>query len=109
MVDPAIMTKDSVNDGNVGNILRNKMLKNGQICISVDYVLCPRSDVDTFTSTAERFQGETAGYTTSADNTGIISERYLNRIKKLVEEAEKASVKSVKLGGELPKENQASA
>jgi coniferyl-aldehyde dehydrogenase len=103
---PAIMTKGSVNDENVENILGTKMLKNGQMCISVDYVLCPKSDVDTFTSSAEKlFKEKLSNYVTSADNTGIISERHLNRITKLVEEAEKAGVKSIKLGGEAPKGN----
>jgi coniferyl-aldehyde dehydrogenase len=82
------------------------MLKNGQMCISVDYVLCPKSDVETFTTSAEKlFKDKLSNYATSADNTGIISERHLNRITKLVEEAEKAGVKSIKLGGEAPKEN----
>jgi coniferyl-aldehyde dehydrogenase len=103
---PAILTKGSVNDENVENILGTKMLKNGQMCISVDYVLCPKSDVDMFMSSAEKlFKDKLSNYATSADNTGIISERHLNRITKLVEEAEKAGVKSIKLGGEAPKEN----
>jgi coniferyl-aldehyde dehydrogenase len=100
------MTKGAVNDENVENILGTKMLKNGQMCISIDYVLCPKSDVDTFMTSAEKlFKDKLPNYATSADNTGIISERHLNRITKLVEEAEKAGVKSVKLGGEAPKEN----
>jgi coniferyl-aldehyde dehydrogenase len=103
---PAIMTKGSVNDENIENILGTKMLKNGQMCISIDYVLCPRSDVDTFTNSAEKlFKDKLSDYATSADNTGIISERHLSRITKLVEEAEKAGVVSIKLGGDAAKEN----
>jgi coniferyl-aldehyde dehydrogenase len=83
---PAIMTKGSVNDENIENILGTKMLKNGQMCISIDYVLCPRSDVDTFTNSAEKlFKDKLSDYATSADNTGIISERHLSRITKLVD------------------------
>ena len=103
---PAIMTKGSVNDENIENILGTKMLKNGQMCISVDYVFCPEADVDTFTKTAEKlFKDKLSDYGTSNDNTGIISERHLNRIMSLVHQAEKAGVKSIKLGGEPPKEN----
>lgn len=103
---PAILTKGSVNDENVENIMGTKMLKNGQMCISVDYVLCPSSDIETFTSKAEKlFQTKLSDYATSADNAGIISERHLNRINKLVSDAENAGVKSIKLGGEVAKDN----
>lgn len=103
---PAIITKGAVNDENVENILGTKMLKNGQMCISIDYVLCPKSDIDAFTSSAEKlFKENLSNYATSADNTGIISERHLNRITKLVDEAEKAGVQSIKLGGDAAKDN----
>ncbi|TKA76939.1 hypothetical protein B0A49_02727 [Cryomyces minteri] len=104
---PAVMTEGSVTAENVGNILGTKMLKNGQMCISVDYVLCPRSDVDTFTQMAEKMfmEKNLADYAVSVDNTGIISERHLNRITKMVADAEEAGVRSVKLGGEAAKEN----
>lgn len=100
------MTKGSVNDDNVENLLGIKMLKNGQMCISVDYVLCPRNDVETFTHSAEKlFKDKLSNYAASTDNTGIVSERHLNRITKSVEQAENAGVKSIKLGGKAAKEN----
>lgn len=103
---PAIMTKDSVTEENVETILGVKMLKNGQMCISVDYVLCPTADVITFTNAAEKlFREKLSDYATSIDNTGIISERHLNRITKLVSDAEDAGVKSIKLGGDAAKVN----
>jgi len=103
---PVIMTKGSVNDDNVENLPGIKMLKNGQMCISVDYVLCPRNDVEAFIHSAEKlFNDKLSNYATSTDNTGIISERHLNRITKLVEQAENAGVKSIKLGREAAKEN----
>lgn len=103
---PVIMTKGSVNDDNIENILGAKMLKNGQMCISADYVLVPRSDVDTFTNAAEKlFNEKLSDYAISKDNAGIISERHLNRLTKMVQDAEKAGVKSIKLGGEPAKDN----
>jgi coniferyl-aldehyde dehydrogenase len=103
---PAIMLADSVNTENVETILGAKMLKNGQMCISVDYVLVPEKDVDTFTSAAEKmFNERLSDYSTSADNTGIISERHLQRIITMVSDAERAGVKSIKLGGDAAKEN----
>jgi coniferyl-aldehyde dehydrogenase len=103
---PAIMTAGSVNSENVENILATKMLKNGQMCISVDYVLVPEKDVDTFTSAAEKmFNEKLSNYAQSADNTGIISERHMQRINAMISDAEKAGVKSIKLGGDAAKDN----
>lgn len=103
---PAIITKGAVTDENVENILGTKMLKNRQMYISIDYVFYPKSNVETFTSSTKKlFKDKLSNYATSADNTGIISERHLNRITKLVEEAEKVGVKTIKLGAEAPKEN----
>ena len=103
---PAIMTKGSVSDENVEVILGTKMLKNGQMCISVDYVLVPRADLDTFTKIAEKmFQDKLSSYVASTDCTGIISERHMQRINTMVKEAEDAGVKSIQLGGQAAKEN----
>lgn len=103
---PAILMKGAVTPENVENILGIKMLKNGQMCISVDYVLCPKSEVEAFTMEAERmFNEKLSDYAISADNASIISERHLNRINQMVNQAEKAGVKSIKLGGEPAKDN----
>jgi coniferyl-aldehyde dehydrogenase len=103
---PAIMTAGSVNSENVESILGTKMIKNGQMCISVDYVLVPENDVDTFTSAAEKmFNEKLSNYAQSADNTGIISERHMQRINTIISDAERAGVKSIKLGGDVAKEN----
>jgi coniferyl-aldehyde dehydrogenase len=103
---PAIMQKGSVNDENVETIIGTKLLKNGQMCISVDHVLCPRDEIANFTNAAEKlFKSKLANYASSADNTGIISERHLSRINRLISQAENAGVKSIKLGGDVPTEN----
>ena len=98
---PAILTEGSVTEENVRNILGTKLLKNGQMCISVDYALVPEKDVDTFVTIAEKyFEEKLSDYAKSTDNTGIISDRHIQRLTAMIEEAEKAGVKSVKLGGE---------
>jgi coniferyl-aldehyde dehydrogenase len=103
---PAIMTAGSVNDQNVESIIGTKLLKNGQMCISVDYVLVPEADVDNFTTAAQKlFREKLSNYGQSPDNNGIISDRHLQRITNMVSEAEKAGVKSIQLGGEPAKDN----
>lgn len=103
---PAILQKGSVNDENVETIIGAKLLKNGQMCISVDHVLCPRDEIVNFTNAAEKlFKSKLSDYATSPDNTGIISERHLSRINRLISQAENAGVKSIKLGGDVPTDN----
>ena len=70
------------------SVVGTKLIKNGQMCISVDYALVPRAQVDDFVTHAETYvANELPGYTTSADCTGIITERHLERIEAMVEEA----------------------
>lgn len=103
---PAVMLEGAVNEENVHNILGTKMLKNGQMCISVDYVLCLEKDVPTFTKVAEKlFYEKLSDYATSSDNTGIISDRHLKRLTTMVEEAKSQGVQSIELGGAAAVEN----
>lgn len=99
---PAILAEDSVDAETVKTVLGTKMIKNGQMCISVDYVLVPRGQVDRFVELAQEFVDP--DFASSPDNTGIISERHLDRLTGLVQEAEQAGVRVVPLGGEGDRE-----
>ena len=44
---PVLLTQDSVTPQSVSSILRTKMIKNGQMCISPDYALVPRGQSKT--------------------------------------------------------------
>jgi coniferyl-aldehyde dehydrogenase len=95
---PAILAEDSVDEETVKTVLGTKMIKNGQMCISVDYALVPRAQVDRFVELAQQFVG--TDYAASPDNTGIISERHLDRLTGLVDEAVEAGARVVPLGGQ---------
>ena len=98
---PAIMTGDSVDADTVRNVIGTKLIKNGQMCISVDYALVPRAQVDAFVEYAEQYlTQELPAYASSADCTGIITERHLQRIVAMTDEAEAAGVRMLSLGGE---------
>ena len=85
---PAILTADSVNAESVKQVLATKAIKNGQMCISVDYCLVPREQVEEFATLAMSYARESMpGYCTSGSCTGIISARHLERIQRLLEEA----------------------
>ena len=98
---PAILTAGSVDADSVRGVVGTKLIKNGQMCISVDYALVPRADLDAFVEHARHYlDGELPGYATSADCTGIITERHHDRIVAMVDEARAAGARVVSLGGE---------
>jgi len=85
---PAILTEDSVNAESIKQILNTKTIKNGQMCISVDYCLVPRDRVEDFARLAAEYVAEAMpGYCTSQSCTGIVTVRHLERIERLLEDA----------------------
>ena len=95
---PAVLAEDSVDEETVKTVMGTKMIKNGQMCISVDYVMVPRGQVDRFVELAQ--QVVPSDYASGPDCTGIISERHLDRLIGLVDEAQAAGVRVVQVGGE---------
>ena len=85
---PAILTGDSIDEESIKQVLGTKAVKNGQMCISVDYCLVPRERLDDFADLAAAHVRESMpGYCTSESCTGIISSRHLERIEQLLEDA----------------------
>ena len=85
---PAILTPGSVTVANVESVIGTKIIKNGQMCVSVDYALVPRGEVETFVGHAKAFMGRAApDYARSDDCTGMISPRHFDRITGLLTEA----------------------
>jgi coniferyl-aldehyde dehydrogenase len=95
---PAVLTEDAVDMRSVANVLGTKMIKNGQMCISVDYVLVPRTRLGEFVDLARRYVREqTPDYSRSGDCTGIITERHLDRLVELRQQAVDAGYQVVDL------------
>lgn len=85
---PAILTDDSIDAESVKQVLGTKALKNGQMCITVDYCLVPRDRLEDFAGlVAEHVRESMPGFCTSDSCTGIITTRHLDRIQSLLEEA----------------------
>jgi coniferyl-aldehyde dehydrogenase len=98
---PAILTPDSVTAESVRSVVGTKLVKNGQMCISVDYALVPRTRIEDFLAHAERYlEQELPQYASCAHNTGIITQRHLERITAMVDEARAAGARVVSLGGD---------
>jgi coniferyl-aldehyde dehydrogenase len=97
---PAILAPDSVDAASVRSVIGTKLIKNGQMCISVDYVLVPRGQVEDFVTHATAYlDGELPGYASSADCTGIITQRHLERITAMTRQAEESGARVISLGG----------
>src|SRR4051794_20694352 len=85
---PAILSEDSIDAESLKQVLGAKAIKNGQMCISVDYCLVPRARLEDFASLAADYVREAMpGYCQSPSCTGIISARHLQRIEALLEDA----------------------
>jgi coniferyl-aldehyde dehydrogenase len=101
---PAILTDDSIDAESVKQILGTKALKNGQMCISVDYCLVPRERMDDFADlAAEHMTENMPEFHSSESNTGIITNRHLERIENLLDEARKrgCDVRPLEAAGEV--------
>jgi len=85
---PAILAPDSIDAESVRQILATKAIKNGQMCITVDYCLVPRERVEEFAAlVAEQAREAMPGYCASPSCTGIVSTRHLERIQTLLADA----------------------
>jgi coniferyl-aldehyde dehydrogenase len=95
---PAIFTEDSVNATHVSRLLGVKLIKNGQMCVSIDHCLVPRAKLEDFVQLAQAsFTGELQDYSRGVDCTGIISARHYQRQQQLLEEAQHAGARIVQL------------
>jgi coniferyl-aldehyde dehydrogenase len=100
---PAILDGDSIDAESVKQILGTKALKNGQMCISVDYCLVPRERMEDFAElAAEHMRENMPEFHSSESNTGIITDRHLGRIESLISEAQErgCDVRALEEAGE---------
>ena len=85
---PAILTEDAVDAETVKQILGTKALKNGQMCITVDYCLVPRERMEDFADLcAAHVRESMPGFCASDSCTGIITQRHMDRIGSMLADA----------------------
>ncbi len=96
---PAILAPDSVDAESLKQVLATKAIKNGQMCISVDYCLVPRAQLEEFAALAAAYARESMpGYCESISCTGIVSTRHYERIQGLLEDARAARLRRAAAG-----------
>jgi coniferyl-aldehyde dehydrogenase len=85
---PALLTPGSVDAKSVESVIGTKIIKNGQMCVSVDYCLVHRAEVEAFVDHAVTFLHTAAPFYSRGDDcTGIISAAHLDRLQGLLAEA----------------------
>lgn len=85
---PAIIAADGVGPKAVADILSAKIVKSGQMCVSVDYVFVPEGQRDAFVSLARAAMAKMLPNCTGNPHcTGIIDERSLDRLVHLLDDA----------------------
>ena len=95
---PALLLPDAVDAETVKTVIGTKVVKNGQMCVSVDYALVPRAELDRFAALAVAFmKGAAPDYARGPDCTGIISQRHLARLEDMLQEARDAQSRVVTL------------
>jgi acyl-CoA reductase-like NAD-dependent aldehyde dehydrogenase len=100
---PAILASDRVDAESVKQVLGTKSIKSGQMCISVDYCLVPREQLEDFAELARaHVRDSMPGYCESSACTGIVSARHLDRIERLLADARErgCDVRALEEGGE---------
>lgn len=93
---PALFLPGAVEPRSVEQLIGVKLIKNGQMCISIDYCLVPEDDVEAFVKIVVDYMSrELPAYAQTTDCTGIISERHLDRLRGMLEEARHAGARVV--------------
>ncbi|MDP5070467.1 MAG: aldehyde dehydrogenase family protein, partial [Congregibacter sp.] len=83
-------------------------IKNGQMCVSVDYALVSRGDLAAFVDEAKAFVAKSSeDYTTGENCTGMISARHQARIAGMLEEARERKSQIATLGSDPSADDEA--
>jgi coniferyl-aldehyde dehydrogenase len=100
---PAVVAPDSVLDERtIATVAGIKVVKRGQMCVTVDYCLVPESGVKAFTDRLAAYMGTHFTQNNAAPYAcGIISERHVARLNQLIEEARASGAHVIQIGADL--------
>ncbi|MBH3434074.1 aldehyde dehydrogenase family protein [Pseudomonas citronellolis] len=98
---PAIIAPGGLDEAAVEQIVGCKTIKNGQMCVTVDYVLVHEDDRERFVQmVGTLLDSRLPGYASRADTTGIINARHLQRLLGYLDDARARGASLVQFGGE---------
>ncbi|WP_431825177.1 coniferyl aldehyde dehydrogenase [Burkholderia sp. F1] len=96
---PAIVARGHVDDRTLGSIVFGKLSNGGQTCVAPDYALVHEDDLETF---VKQYDAAVARCypdgPTSKDYTSIVSDRHLDRLKGLIEDARRKGARVIEAG-----------
>lgn len=102
---PALVTEDGLNPTTVEQIVGCKMIKSGQMCVSVDYVMVPEGKAEPFAEMIKQhLETHVPDYASHDDTTGIINVRHLDRLQNSLEDAKAEGATIIPIGGEVNRE-----
>lgn len=100
---PAVIAPDSLLDERtIATVAGIKVIKRGQMCVTVDYCLVPATGLQAFTDKlASHMLAHFAQNNAAPHACGIISERHIARLNKLVDEARASGAQVIQIGADL--------
>lgn len=103
---PVILDQSGVTDANIAEIAGVKVVKRGQMCVTIDYCLVPEPHLEDFTNKiVATFQRHFSEDNAAAHACGIITQRHLKRLNDLVDEAKAAGNKVIQIGQDVAGDN----
>ena len=100
---PALLAPGTVDSTSVGSVIGTKLIKNGQMCVSVDYAFVHRAEIEAFVRLARaHMETLSPSYSNGDDCTGIISGRHVERLQGLLDEAAARQTRIVPLEEPTP-------
>ena len=105
--NPTIVGEDRVTDpSTIATIAGVKVIKRGQMCVTADYCLVPEARLGEFTDALSSYMK--ANFTdrnAAAHACGIINDRHMARLQKMVDDARAAGAKVIQIGSDLTSGN----
>ncbi|MBK8053401.1 MAG: aldehyde dehydrogenase family protein [Saprospiraceae bacterium] len=99
---PSIVGPDRITDETIATIAGVKVVKRGQMCVTVDYCLVPEAEKDVFVDKiANYMQTHFAKDNARNHACGIITQRHVKRLQGLVDEAKASGAKVIQIGNDL--------
>lgn len=99
---PTIVGEDRITDETIATIAGVKVIKRGQMCVTVDYCLVPENKLTTFTDKLVTYmKANFSDENGAASSCGIINDRHVVRLQKLIDEAKQAGAEVIQIGSDL--------
>jgi coniferyl-aldehyde dehydrogenase len=99
---PAIFLESGLREKAIESVLSTKMIKSGQVCVSVDHVLTPRARLrDTVEMIRASYQSTAAGHAAGPDCAAVVSERHMARIQGMIDDAKQGGAEVISLEPEV--------